>query len=190
MSVILALDIATMTGWARGEAGEKPTYGTVRLKKPDEPVRVAGYNMMCFLADAFRAGRPDFVCWEEALQPVFHVRRAAETGEIAQNNASMTLPVILDGVIYACCRRANVECAPVNRMKVLKHFTGKAKWGGRAEAKKAVVGRCHALGLMQAHEKNDDMADALAIFDWASATRFRKPGGLVLFDQGKMKGAR
>ena len=183
MNVILALDIATVTGWALGQAGAKPLYGTVRLKKPEEHPRAAAFNMMAFLADMFQE-RPDLVVWEEPMPPVFHVNRAAKTGVVHQNNASMTLPIYLDGILYACCRRKGIECAFVNRMKILKHFTGKAKWGGRDEAKRAVISRCHSLGLMQPHEKNDDIADAIAIHDWASAHRFRKCGSFALFDQG------
>jgi Holliday junction resolvasome RuvABC endonuclease subunit len=191
MPVVLALDIATVTGWALGEAGEAPTYGTLRLKKPDDHPREAGFNLMCFLADTFRSNRPDFVCWEEAMPPIFHANQAAKTGRVMQNNASMTLPVMLDGIVYACCKRIGIECQAVNRMKVLNHFTGKGRWGGRDEAKRAVIARCHALGLMQPKEKNDDMADAIAIFDWACATRFRMaPRNVVLFDQGRMKGAK
>lgn len=190
-NLILALDPATVTGWAMGAAGEVPSYGKVRLKKPDEHPRAAAFNLMCFLADIFRAEVPDLVVWEEPMPPVFHANRAAKTGLVQQNNASMIMPTLLDGVLWACCKRKGVECVAVNRMKVLKHFTGKAKWGGRDEAKRAVVARCHLLRIMPQTEKNDDIADAIAIHDWASATHYRiSPNEVVLFDQGKMKSAR
>jgi Holliday junction resolvasome RuvABC endonuclease subunit len=188
MNTILALDIATITGWAMGPASDNPQYGTVRLKARDDHPREAAYNLMCFLADIFRAEVPDFVVWEEPMPPIFHANQAAKTGKVQQNNASMTLPVMLDGVIYACCTRKGVPCAAVNRMKVLNHFTGKARWGGGAEAKRAVVSRCHMLGLLPKNVKNDDIADAISIWHWAAATRYRAiDKKIVLFDQGRMK---
>lgn len=190
MNTVLALDIATTTGWAMGPAGANPGYGTVRLKGKDEHPRDAAYNMMCFLADIFRAEVPALVCWEEPMPPIFHVNKAAKSGRVQQNNESMTLPVMLDGVLYACCKRKGVPCLPVNRMKVLSYFTGKGRWGGSVEAKRAVIERCHSLGLMPKTLRNDDIADAIAIHKWASATQFKIcDDKVVLFDQGRMRSA-
>lgn len=186
--LILALDIATVTGWALGRPGDAPRYGTLRLKKKDEDAEVASFNVGCFLADVFSYGRPDLVVYEEPFPPIVHCQMAANSGRIMQNNESMELPLGIKHVIWFCCRRAGVRVERAQRNTVLKHFTGKAKWGGRPEAKKAVVDRCHMLGLMPKSVRNDDIADAIAIHSWAGC-KFDNAveRELVLFDQGKMK---
>lgn len=185
--IILALDVATRTGWAYGPAGEPPKIGAIKLRGPDDPLTVASNNVGYFLRDRFIFGKPDLVVYEQPLDP-----RAKATmqdrGGRAQNSASIMLPFLNMGVIEFICHLYGVRVAPSNRQRVLKHFTGQAKFPGRnydesrRNAKEAVIKQCHVLKLVPPTCRDEDICDAVAIHDWASHTfaRFQRRE-LVLF---------
>lgn len=177
--LILALDIATRTGWALGPAGEAPRSGAIRIRKPSEEMGAAGFNLASFVRDMFRLERPDLVIYEQPLDP----RVKFETGR-EQNGAALILPWICMGALSTICGFYEVRCEPANRQTTLKYFTGKARWGSRAAAKDAVLQRAHLLGRLPSDSRDEDRADAIALHDYASATYARaRPRELVMFGE-------
>lgn len=178
---ILALDIATRTGWAYGPAGEPPRSGAVKLRKPDDPLHVASSNVGYFIKDQRVLERIDMVVYEAPLDPQAKFQMVNKGGR-AQNSASIILPFMIMGVIEFYCHFYGIQCVASNRQTVLKHFTGQARWGNREAAKAAVISRAHALGLLPKESRDDDRADAIAIHDYASM-RWGKaqPRTLVMF---------
>jgi hypothetical protein len=178
---ILALDIATRTGYAIGNAGEKPRTGVVTLKKPKELTHVASSNLGFFLKDTFVLDKPDLVAYEAPLDPVAKFEMGQNNGH-HQNSASIILPWMIVGVVEFMCWLYGVRAETTNRQAVLKHYTGRARWGKREVAKAEVIRRAQILGHIPKTCKDDDIADACAIHDYAS-TRWgtAQPKELVMF---------
>lgn len=181
---ILALDMAMRTGWAFGPAGAKPHSGAIKLRKSsDLPLHVASNNIFHALRDRRILDQIDLVVYEAPLDPQVKFQMASD-GRNAQNSASIILPWMLVTAVELFCHLYGYRAETSNRQQVLKHFTGRARWGNRDAAKKAVIDRCHLLGLLPKDCKDDDRADAIAIHDYASQ-RWGKaaPRELVMFGE-------
>jgi hypothetical protein len=179
--LILALDIATRTGYAIGPAGEKPRTGAVRLRKPDEPLTVGSNNIGYFLKDLCVLDKPDLIAYEAPLDPVAKFEMGQNQGH-HQNSASIVLPWRVVGVIDWFADLYGIRAVTSNRQAVLRHYTGRARWGSRKEVKKQVILRAQLLGHIPKDCRDDDIADACAIHDYASARYARvQPRELVMF---------
>lgn len=170
---ILALDIATTTGFALGKAGAIPRSGSVRLKKPGEPPEIAAWNLRCFLRDQFVLDRPDLAVVEHFLHPI-----GQKSGD------AVILQLMCVGAALAELIGSQVRYEMPHASTVRKHFIGAANMGDRAKTKAAVVRRAQALGYVDRDCRDTDRADACALWDWACATycNFR-PEKLVLFGE-------
>lgn len=159
--LILALDAATRTGFCCGRAGEKPRADFVRLRRPGEEIEAAYRNTCCFLRDLFVLERPDLIIIEAPLAPV-----AQRSHEAAILGLSVYACVVGIAGVYG------IRVEKAHAQTVSKHFTGKARWspaeGGRDAKKKATVERAQALGLLPPHSTDADMADAIALWCFAS----------------------
>lgn len=171
--LIMAIDPATILGWAIGPAGAIPRSGSVRLKKPSQDRDIAPFNALCFLRDTWVLDKPDLVCVEHFLNPA------------AQKSAdAIILQIEVYGVIVAMCQAYGIRYEAPERSTVLKHFIGAGRTGDRAETKRQVVQRAIMLGYMPKGATDDNRADACALFDWCAATHCRAtPKSLVLFGE-------
>ena len=177
--VIVALDLAIAAGFAIGRAGERPRSGSVRLKKRGETERVAWRNLGCFLRDQFAFERPELVVYEAALDP-------AAMREIGNSSHTVAMQWGHVAAVEAICGPLGVRTQAVNVQTVRKHFTGRARWGDRDEAKRAVIERCWMLGYFGRDCADHDRADACAALDYACAVYGRRPLGskeLVMFGE-------
>lgn len=135
----MALDLSSNTGFAIGCAGARPRSGSVRLKQRGAPDAEAWRNLGCWLRDQFQFERPDLVVYEAALTPA----AMHETGNAGR---TVTLQWGLVAGVEAICGPCGIRTVAVNVQTVRRHFTGRARWGARDEAKRAVVERCHRSG--------------------------------------------
>lgn len=167
IDLILALDLATRTGFASGAPGAVPRSGFLKLKDAEDAQSRAARNLGCFLRDELSVTRPDLVVYEAAM-PAGAMLNAG--------NASVTADMawMLVGAVEAVCGCYGVRTIAANVQTVRKHFTGKARYDSREAAKLAVVKRCHVLGLMRRSQRDDNQADALAVWDWAVAVHARR----------------
>lgn len=176
--LILGLDLATNTGFCLGAAGGKPQRsGTARLKRPDDDVGTSGRNLGCLIRDLCAFGRPDLIVVEAPMH-------AAAKSEKGNGFFSVETAWLLVGAVYGFAGPQGIPVREANVQTVRKHFTGRARHGCRDDAKRAVITRCHQLGLMPRARKNDNEADAIAVWDWACATFARSasvPRELVMF---------
>jgi hypothetical protein len=179
--IIFALDLGVKTGYAVGPRdtlppkGKPPHSGAVILKKPNEPPGIAFGNLIHWLADMWERdfARPDLVVKEAPLQ-----LRGFRTLESAQ--ATVRLTYGLHGVVEGMATRFGIECTDVHDATIRKHFIGRGRMGTRQETKRAVIQRAQVLGYMPPDCADDDMADACALWDYASAT---VPKKLFLFGE-------
>jgi len=172
---ILAIDPATILGFAYGESGDIPKSGSVRLKGRGDSVDVAAFNALAFLRDTFVLDKPDLCCIEHYMNPV------------AQKSAdAIILQIMVFGAIVAVCRSYGVRVEAPHRATVLKHFIGKANMGERALTKQAVIKRAIALRYVPHGCSDDNRCDAVALFDFAAATFARAaPRELVFFGEAQ-----
>lgn len=161
--LILALDLANLTGFALGRPGEKPVSGTVDLDGKDSGRPRAIYNFQRWLADRWKTERPVLVV-REAPFPLeaFRKRRNSQDG--------VQMAYGLHGQIEAACEGCGIPLESVHAATVRKHFVGRANAGERSRTKAAIVQRCWLLGLMPKGIYDDNRADAIATWDWAVAT--------------------
>lgn len=165
--LILALDLGFKTGWAEGEAGELPSRsGSVPLHL---------FEFLEWLNNGFKRARPRLVVVEDYL-PLAAYQRLG-TAEHAVYDALMRR-----GALEACCGLWGIELRAVDVNHARKHFTGKRTHGSREANKRATILRCRQLRYVGPEETDEDRCDALAVWDWASASLARKPPReLVLF---------
>ncbi|WP_099863801.1 hypothetical protein [Pararhizobium haloflavum] len=157
---ILALDIASNCGWAEGEPGEEPRFGSVRLA-PDGSSQAAIFGgMIQFLGSRLQAFRPRTIVFE--APELFRLRSGKATRHTIE--VLFGLPAVMQGVAY---RMGVHDLQEATSNDVRGFFIGKRNLK-RAEAKREVVAACRRRGW---DVKNDDEADALALWSFMSAVK-------------------
>lgn len=152
---VLALDLATATGWAVWQPGDAaPRHGTCRLPK-------TGRDIGRFL-HAFEGWLRPFLEAEAPWRVVFEapILRAGQT-DIATARKLMCLA----GVTEMVAHRAEVPVFEQGNQDVRKHFIGNGK-APRKQAKDKTMRACRARGW---HPRDDNAADALALLDYVAA---------------------
>ena len=156
MTDVLALDIATTTGFARGRVGDAaPSCGSVSFgKKGSSQLAICGH---CYdwAVDTIKAPLPDVVAIEALLPP------AVTRGK---SNESHDLLAMLHGIVNAVCMKRGVYKVhryPVQSVRA--HFIDLSVCG-KGEAKAMVLQKCKSLGWLEVAD--DDAADACAVWDY------------------------
>lgn len=174
---LATLDLSTRAGFAFGAPGRVPRSGTVKLKDRSDPPAAAARNLGCFLRDQFTLERPDLVVYEAAFS-------AAAMLDMGNSSRTADLSWQLVGAVEAVCGCYGIRTETAHVQTVRKHFTGKGQWGGRDEAKRQTIARCHLLRLFPTDCRDDNRADACAIFDWASHALCKvQPKAIVMFGE-------
>jgi hypothetical protein len=158
---VLALDLATTTGFAIGAAGTDVNYagirsGSIRLK--GETADERGAALLKFMRDLYR------------VEPYLHVVYEAPlaTAHMAgKTNVNTTMLLFgLAMIAGATAIALGVRPDRIRRARpddVRRHFLGVRSAGGRDETKRAVMARCRALGR---DPGDDNEADAIALLDY------------------------
>lgn len=192
MTIILALDIATNTGWAYGPAGHIERSGSIRLRhvgrrnQDDDPMHVAWSNIAFYLRDTWVLDKPDLLVVEAPMPP----------GEQKSGPATQ----IAFGCLAAMHAMAALYEIPVRYAYVQtwrKHYTGKSRHDppltfmpkrsrpdrNREWNKHVTLERAKQLRHVPIDCKDDNRADACGMHDWASHHFCRKgaPAELTLF---------
>lgn len=187
---LIGLDVGRLLGVAVGVAGMTPASYSIALAKPSAGLAVQLGNLIAVM-DLVLSGRdPSDPGREPGPKPAMVVKEAPLTLAAFSDHrvaeAVVRSAFALHGVIAGMCVRHGVECRDANEATVTKHFTGKGRHGGRAERKAAIIRRCRLLGYVPADCNDEDRCDALACWDWASATIALAPGAFRLFgEEGK-----
>lgn len=182
---ILALDLGNRTGWAFGIAGEKPASGAWLLRDRGESRDVAMGTLIRRLDDVCRARRPALIVREAPLSIAALLARPRKTGAPQLNQASVEFTYGQHGIVEGMAHQFRIAMPlTVWPATIRKHFLDRANMGNRPDTKMAVVERCRLLGYMPKDEYDEDKADAVAMWDWASATHGRRsPATLHLFGE-------
>lgn len=154
---VLALDIATKTGWAVDHPVDpgRPQFGTIVLPRPafegDYGTRLSIFRGA--LVRMVAEHRPTHLTYE-APRP--------NTGEGDTNIHTIMVLIMLAGIAEEVGTTLKLDVRAANIASVRKHFIGTSR-GRRDEMKRAVMGRCKQLGW---NPLDDNSADACAIWDF------------------------
>jgi hypothetical protein len=154
MKTILALDLATTSGWAYGPPGATPTSGSIRFASAGASHEAIFASAVEWTTQVCDSRRPDVIVWEAPLATSF---------KRGSTNASTTallygLPAVVGTAAY-CCGYYNLLKADTRAVRL--HFIGKNP--RRIIAKRMVIEQCKAMGWSP---KDDNEADALATWHY------------------------
>lgn len=179
MGKILALDLATSTGYAIGDGatGMVLRSGARILKDDGADQGFAFANLIAWLNTMLSQEEPALVVYEAPLPLGGHKKKR-------NSEASVMNSYGMRAITIGMCRRFGVRTEKVYPATVRKHFLDKANFGDRDATKAAVIKRCQLLRYIPMDCTNADRADACAILDWALNTLCRKtPKVLHLFGE-------
>jgi hypothetical protein len=182
----LALDLASETGFVNALAGERtPRCGTWKLKRSGDDAQRSFRKLGQFLRDEMVLERPDIVFIEAPVNLGAFLEKDETAPKGARFRTSSDTISMLHGlvaVVHAICGGCyGITCVQANVQSVRRHFLGVAR---PQDPKRAVVDRCHVLGYLPRENRNHNIADALALFDWGCATHARvQPRELVMFQE-------
>ncbi len=186
--LIAAFDLARRMGFAIGRAGEIPRAGAKLLASKDEPPAAGAQELGRFLRDVMVLEKPDLVIAEHWLHPSAQPSGDAVLWQLHLHGA-------LHGVL-GCWQGIRFEHVAADTVR--KHFCGRASafartkapkdWRAKRDARQAtkdmVIDRAVALGYLPKTRRDDDCADACALWDYASAHFARRPmQKLVMFGE-------
>lgn len=156
--IILALDLATTTGWARGSPGEEPTYGSVRFAGKGASQEAIFGNALDWLITDTKLVPPDMIVYESPIIAKWG-KTTIETSEILHGLPALVKGVaFMRGIFKDRLRRINVST-------VRKYFIGRERCESK-EAKKLTIRKCK---LMRWQPQDDNAADALALWSYQCA---------------------
>lgn len=157
---ILALDLSSNIGIAVGNPGSVPLCWSEHIGGPPDDRRFS--NAIRLTSRLIKEHEPEFIAIEAA---------------IGGRNSSMFL-VGLVACVRGVAFMRGIPCEAMSIGAIRKHFLGKhltskdfpglTKVQVRKEIKGRVIARAKALG---ANPKDDDAADAVALHDYACATK-------------------
>lgn len=154
---ILALDLASVTGWACGEPGGTPSHGSVRFAKPGASHEAIFAAALKWTSIMCAEHKPDLIVWEAPLSTSF--KRGKTT--IETTTLLYGLPAIVGSVAYL---RGIYDIRKADTRAVRLHFIDQNP--KRAIAKKLTMQQCRILGW---NVGDDNEADALAIWSYMCA---------------------
>lgn len=164
---ILALDLATNTGFAIGDSKGKPTSWSRRLKTPEDDVECAFGNLGLILRDMFMVECPDLVVVEAPMSMGGMVKLDEQSDRGFKFTSNPSTIYMLGGLVasvYTICKPYGIRVRKANVQTVRKDFLGVAR---PSNPKKVVLDRCRQLGWLDRTCRDDNRADALALWSFA-----------------------
>ena len=154
---IMALDLASVSGWAVGIPGGTPISGAIRFASVGASHEAVFAGALKWMSEKCATHQPAVVVWEAPLATSF--RRG-------QSNINTTtllygLPAVIGAVAYL---RGIYDIRKASTRDVRMHFIGQNPKGHIG--KKLVLRQCRAMGW---NPTDDNEADALATWHFMCA---------------------
>lgn len=159
MTDILALDLATKSGWAFGPADPqtRPYSGVERFKKTGASEWEAFGNAITWTHTFFKLNKPGDIVIEAPVSPVMLAKTNVQTTRLLFGLAAVIGAVANRNGIYS------INTVPSSSVR--SKFIGRGNLKGDV-AKKLVAEKCLKLGWIDEEQVNEyDRTDALAL--WA-----------------------
>lgn len=159
MTQILAIDVATRCGWARGDVHGQPIAGSIRFGGLHASANAVFGNALKWISQLLEPQpRPDIVILESMLSPDAKV--GATSSAVRDRLAG--LHGVIRGVAFL---RGIPEIAEASVGDVRAHFIG-TRGMKSAPAKRETILRCRLLNW---NAVDDNAADALALWSYATS---------------------
>jgi hypothetical protein len=159
MKRLLALDVATTTGYAWGNIGEQPRAEAIRFAPEGSSADVVWAKALQWLHDWLKVDRPDIVALEA---PIMSSAPAGGSNPHTQLMLSGLQAVLRTVIQINLSRPAKL----IHVQSARKFFIGRGNMPGE-QAKREVKRRCIDLGWLPIEAKGFDRSDALCV--WAKA---------------------
>jgi len=155
---VLALDLATNSGWALGALGDHvPAFGSIRFGARDCSHEARFAHALQWISDFLKRHEADVLVFEEPLH--FGLRRNASNA--GNDEISYGLAAIVQAVAHL---RGVYDVRQARVVDIRRFFLGDNP--KRKIAKRETIGRCRALGL---NVEDDNQADAIALWHFQCA---------------------
>lgn len=160
---ILALDIATVTGFAVGRPGDAPKFGSIDCGNDERHHGRMGISFSKSLQELIKTEDPDVIAFEEPIPP-------QRLGKFTNKHTTAILyglPFLAEtiaeryGVKIYCVLVSSVRAHFVPGMTVPKGLKGEKK---KKAISQVVIKKCADLGWIT---EDGDAADALAVWSFA-----------------------
>lgn len=154
---ILALDLASVSGWAVGEPGGTPKHGSVRFASAGASHEAVFAKAAIWFADIIFEQEPKLIVWEAPLPTSF------SRGRTTSDTTSLLfgLPAVIGAIAY---QQGIYDIRKAETREVRQHFIGCNP--KRAAAKPLTMAQCRAMGWEVA---DDNEADALAVWSYMAS---------------------
>lgn len=154
---VLALDLASVSGWACGEPGGEPEHGSIRFASAGAAHEAVFAGALRWMSDTMTSRAPAVVVWEAPLATSF------KRGSSNVNTTTLLygLPAVIGAVSYL---RGCYDIRKADTKDVRNHFIGCNP--KRVKAKPMVIRQCRVMGW---EVKDDNEADALATWHYMCA---------------------
>jgi len=152
--MILALDLASVCGWAVGDPGKLLAHGSLRFARQGSSHEAIFAKAHVWLDDKIETFRPTTVVWEAPLPASF------KRGKTNVDTTTLLygLPAVIGALTYL---RRIYDIRKAATRDVRLHFIGQNPKG--AKAKPMVIRQCRAMGW---DVKDDNEADACATWHY------------------------
>ncbi len=162
MPGILALDQATVTGWAFAEPGCEPVWAHKKLGRDKATAGEVGAAFTCLIEGLLDTFRPEFMCFEAPYVP------RAGRDRVPINAETLRRLLGLAFLIDTIAEQHGIECREIASSAATLSMTGRGKYPNRQAKKRATMQACWARGW----KASEDEADALAILMFSEARLF------------------
>jgi crossover junction endodeoxyribonuclease RuvC len=150
---VLALDLASISGWACGEPGGKPAHGSHRFARAGASHEAIFAGAVRWINGLLNEYEPRVVVWEA---PLAGFKGGKTTNDVT--TVLFGLPAVIGAVVYL---RGIYDIRKADTRDVRLHFIGSNP--KRAEAKPKVIRQCRVMGW---DVEDDNEADALATWSY------------------------
>jgi crossover junction endodeoxyribonuclease RuvC len=154
--IVLALDLASVSGWAVGEPGTTPEHGAIRFASKGASHEAIFSKAMDWADEIISMCKPRLIVWEA---PLAGFKGGKTTNDVT--TILFGLPAIVGAIAY---RHGIYDCRKADTAAVRHHFIGSNP--KRAKAKGMVVRQCCAMGW---NCSDDNEGDALAVWSYMCA---------------------
>lgn len=152
--IIMALDLASTTGWAVGEPGSAPAHGSNRFASAGASHEAVFAAALKWTSAKITDYAPTLIVWESPLPT------SMKRGNTNVNTTTLLygLPAVIGAVAYL---REVYDVRKADTKSVRMHFLGENP--KRAKAKPMLMRQCRVMGW---EVEDDNEADALATWHY------------------------
>ena len=156
---VLAVDAAATCGFALGDTGAEPRFGSRNFTGSNASGEVVA-RFARFLRVVIERDKPDVLAYEAPYFPMGFRKGPPANAKTLRRLLGMA--EIVDAIAWDY----RVQCYQATAGEVCSYLTGKSNWGGRDKKKAATIAAARAWGWPVT---DDNAADACAVWAYAES---------------------